>query len=191
MKTGSEKENSPAAAEGGSAQDRGGKPEEVGAVEAGLSPLKIEQILVPVDFSEPSKRALRCAIKFAEHFSATITLLHVVEPLDQPDFAYFPLTLDSEKVTKMAQKKLDVLSRPQPGGTCPVHMKLVRTGKPFQVITETARELKVDLIVISTHGYTGVKHVFLGSTAERVVRHAPCAVLTVRETQAAGPGAGA
>jgi nucleotide-binding universal stress UspA family protein len=60
---------------------------------------------------------------------------------------------------------------------------VVRLGHPYQEITDAARELKVDLIVISTHGYTGLKHVLLGSTAERIVRHAPCPVLTVREKE--------
>jgi len=58
----------------------------------------------------------------------------------------------------------------------------VRTGKAFNEINQVASELKADLIVISTHGYTGLKHTLLGSTAERVVRHAPCAVLVVRKS---------
>ena len=56
-------------------------------------------------------------------------------------------------------------------------------GIAFEVIADTARQLEVDLIVITTHGYTGLKHVFLGSTAERVVRHSPCPVLTVRSQE--------
>jgi universal stress protein A len=60
---------------------------------------------------------------------------------------------------------------------------LVRHGVPFNEISGTASTLKADLIVIATHGYTGLKHVFLGSTAERVVRHAPCPVLVVREDE--------
>ena len=60
---------------------------------------------------------------------------------------------------------------------------LVRLGQPHREITEAAKELHVDLIVLATHGYTGLKHAFLGSTAERVVRHAPCPVLTVRERE--------
>ena len=60
---------------------------------------------------------------------------------------------------------------------------LVRVGHPYQEITQAAQELKADLIVIATHGYTGLKHILLGSTAERVVRHASCPVLTVRERE--------
>lgn len=56
----------------------------------------------------------------------------------------------------------------------------IRMGRPFSEITEVAAEMNVDVIILATHGYTGLKHVLLGSTAERVVRHAPCPVLTVR-----------
>ena len=62
-----------------------------------------------------------------------------------------------------------------------VEKLLVRFGRSYHEIAEAARTLKVDLIIISTHGYTGLKHAFLGSTTERVVRHAPCPVLVVRE----------
>ena len=64
-----------------------------------------------------------------------------------------------------------------------VEQTLVRHGVPYVEVTDAARTLKMDLIVITTHGYTGLKHVFLGSTAERIVRHAPCPVLTVREKE--------
>jgi nucleotide-binding universal stress UspA family protein len=64
-----------------------------------------------------------------------------------------------------------------------VERVLVRYGTPFAEITDAARTLKADLIILTTHGYTGLKHVFMGSTAERVVRHAPCPVLTVREKE--------
>jgi nucleotide-binding universal stress UspA family protein len=58
-----------------------------------------------------------------------------------------------------------------------------RLGRPYVEITEAAQELKVDLLILATHGHTGLKHVLLGSTAERVVRHAPCPVLTVRDPE--------
>ncbi len=177
----------PPAGDEASAISSKGKADTAETLEVDASLLRIQHILVPIDFSEPSRRALRSAIQFAERFGARITLLHVVEPLDQPDFAYFPLSLDSGKIIKMAKRKLDVLARMPKGGKCAIETKLVRTGKPFHEITEAARELKVDLVIISTHGYTGVKHALLGSTAERVVRHAPCPVLTIRETEQEAP----
>ena len=60
---------------------------------------------------------------------------------------------------------------------------LVRVGTAFEVITNVARDCKADVIVITTHGHTGLKHVFMGSTAERVVRHAPCPVFVVRKCE--------
>jgi universal stress protein A len=143
--------------------------------------LGLKSILVPIDFSWPSKKALQYAIPFAQQFGARITLLFVMEPpVYTGDIGYVPLEVDdagsmlaiSEKLAELAQQAMppDLLAK-----------TLVRTGRPFQEIVDAARELDTDLIVIATHGYTGLKHVFLGSTVERVVRHAPCPVLTVRE----------
>lgn len=144
--------------------------------------LHIGRILVPTDFSEPSRNALKYATRFAEQFGAKITLLYVNEPVMYPDFAYYPLTMENDQVAKIASAKLTALGQKEIGAQ---HLEkiLVRTGNPFHEITEAARTLKVDLIIISTHGYTGLKHALLGSTAERVVRHAPCPVLTVRDKE--------
>ncbi len=141
--------------------------------------IHIGSILVPIDFSEPSRNALRYARRFAEQFGAKITLLFVNEPVMYPDFAYYPLTMENDQVMKIANAKLATVAAKEIGAK---HLEkvLVRDGVPFHEITEAARTLKVDLIIISTHGYTGLKHALLGSTAERVVRHAPCPVLTVR-----------
>ena len=142
-------------------------------------PLKFARILVPTDFSDPSKQALKCAARFAEQFGSRIMLIHVLEPIMSPDFTNFPLALDEDKVQEAARHRLLALAK--------VHLKeqfvegaLVRTGNPFHEISEAARERKIDLIIMATHGYTGVKRALLGSTAERVVRYAPCAVMTVR-----------
>ena len=143
--------------------------------------VNLRSILVPIDFSKPSLRALRFAIRFAERFGASLALLHVIEPVAASDFLNMPLAMDDAKLAKIAKRKLDVLSKTPPGTTCPIERKLVRSGKPFHEITEAAKELKVDLIIIATHGYTGLKKVLLGSTAERVVRYASCPVLTLRD----------
>ena len=137
------------------------------------------RILVPTDFSDPSRKALRCAVRLAEKFGSRVSLIHVIEPVMSPDFTHFPLALEEEKVIETARQRLAHLGRAwlseQSLGDF-----IVRSGNPFHEITEAARELKADLIVISTHGYTGLKRALLGSTAERVVRYAPCAVMTVR-----------
>ena len=143
---------------------------------------KIKSILVPIDFSASSKKALAYAVPFARQFGARLILLNVVEPVATPDFAKsFPLTMDNDRVMAQCRHELDELIRQ--AGIEPelVEKTLVRCGRSFNEIADAARTLKTELIVISTHGYTGLKHALLGSTTERVVRYAPCPVLVVRE----------
>ena len=152
-----------------------------GAAAAKL-PVKLEHILVPIDFSEHSLHALRVAEGLAKSTTGTITLLHVIEPLPMlpvPD-SFSPFAAEQPRIIKLAQKKLDAL--PAARGIDPglVGRTVVRLGIPWNEIVNTARELNRDAIVIATHGYTGWKHVFMGSTAERVVRYASCPVLVVR-----------
>lgn len=138
--------------------------------------------LVPLDFSPPSKKALGYAVALARQFKAKLTLLHVAEPMATPDFApSFPLAMEDDKVMAAAKRELEGMvkaARVPPGI---VEKILVRFGRSFHEIANAARTGKVDLIVISTHGYTGLKHALLGSTTERVVRHAPGPVLVVRQ----------
>jgi nucleotide-binding universal stress UspA family protein len=145
--------------------------------------LSVKSILVPVDFSDTSKKALHYALRFGEQFGARITLLHVIEPVATPDFAYHPLLLEADKAKQAAKARLEALCSQLGIQARLVERTLTRYGTPFAEICDAARKLKVDLIIITTHGYTGLKHVLLGSTAERVVRHAPCPVLTVREKE--------
>ncbi len=150
--------------------------------QANPSFLGIKSILVPLDFSAESKKALAYAVAFAMQFGAKLTLLHVAEPVATPDFAQsFPLLMEDDKLMAAAKKELDRVV--QTSGIEPKLMEktLVRFGRSFHEIAEAARTLKVDLIIIATHGHTGLKHVLLGSTTERVVRHAPCPVLVVRQ----------
>jgi len=145
-------------------------------------PFRIKSILVPLDFSPPSKKALDYAVTFARQFKARLTLLHVVEPVATPDFAAsFPLAMENDKLMAAAKNELEraVKSARIPRGI--VEKILVRFGRSFHEIADAARTRKVDLIIISTHGYTGLKHALLGSTTERVVRYAPCLVLVVRQ----------
>jgi universal stress protein A len=155
------------------------------APEINLVPLllKLQSILVPIDFSEPSKKALRYALPFAEQFGAKITLLHVVEPVAMLDFAYFPLAMENKEVMDIRERNLELLGKQHALDPSVIEKTVVRYGKPFREICDAARSLKADLIIIATHGYTGLNHALLGSTAERVVRHAPCPVLVVREQE--------
>lgn len=149
---------------------------------AAASPKSIKSILVPLDFSASSRKALDYAASLARQFGARLTLLHVAEPVGTPDFAgAFPLMMEDDKVMAAAKRSLEreASAAKVPAGL--VEKVLVRFGRSFHEIAEAARTRKVDLIVIATHGYTGLKHALLGSTTERVVRHAPCPVLVVRQ----------
>lgn len=145
-------------------------------------PLRIKSILVPIDFSPPSKKALDHAVTFARKFGAKLTLLNVVEPVAMPDFApSFPLALADDTRMLTAKKELEALVKTARIPRGAVERILVRFGRSFHEISDAARTRKVDLIIISTHGYTGLKHALLGSTTERVVRHAPCPVFVLRQ----------
>ncbi len=145
--------------------------------------LKIKTILVPLDFSATSAKALAYAIRMSEQFGSRLILLNVIEPIATPDLAYHPLMLDSAESRAAAQKAVETAARKARLPESMLARIVIRHGTPFAEITAAARSLKADLIIITTHGYTGLKHVFMGSTAERVVRHAPCPVLVVREKE--------
>lgn len=148
---------------------------------AALMPMhfRIGNILVPVDFSVCAQTAVRYALGMAAQFQATVTLVHVVEQIIYPgDWMYPPLANSDFAVEKREEvvKKMQALVH-EPGVSVNY---MVRVGRAWQEVTEIAKETKADLLVIATHGYTGIKHALLGSVAEKIVRHAPCPVLTVR-----------
>jgi len=145
--------------------------------------LNLKKILVPIDFSDASHKALKFAIPFAEQFGASITLLHIVEHYSYPKHAPFEMehTRLLETVRERSKKKLNALY-PKLVGASGIKVKtLVREGRSFEEINKLAKQMNADLIIMATHGRTGIKHVILGSTTERVVRHATCPVLTVRD----------
>jgi nucleotide-binding universal stress UspA family protein len=149
---------------------------------------QLKRILVPVDFSPPSRRALRFARDWAGRFGSEICLLHVIEPMNtfgvlgtEP----FALPLPPPDFHEPARTELNKLVHQEFPDDAKVSVHL-RDGVAYDQIAEAARELKADLIIIATHGRTGLSHVLMGSTAERVVRHAPCPVLTLRRRNASG-----
>jgi len=146
-----------------------------------MAPLQFQigKILVPVDFSEHSQKALRYALAFATQFDAEVTLVHIVEQMVYPgDWMYPPLAV-TDFATEKREQMIERLRALDAGsGVKTQHM--VRLGRAWQEVIEIAREQKTDLIILATHGYTGLKHVLLGSVAEKIVRHAPCPVLSVR-----------
>jgi len=146
--------------------------------------LQFKKILAPVDFSEASKNGFSYAVRCAEQFGAELTLLYVLEPMPSATFAAIPgATAYSEIDFSSAEKNLRALVASARNGDTRNPSWKVRAGIPAHEIVELAKEADVDLIVIATHGYTGWKHFCIGSTAERVVRAAPCPVLVVREKE--------
>jgi universal stress protein A len=145
----------------------------------------LKRILVPVDFSPLSRKALQYAMRFAEEFKANVALVHVIEPEVPPAFDGFmiaPPVVSNASGASCANRLSKLANSVRTAGATRVN-PIVRTGLAAFEIVEVAKELDVDLIVIATHGYTGWKHFAIGSTAERVVRAAPCPVLVVREKE--------
>ena len=140
--------------------------------------IALKHLLVPVDFSAHSLHALDFAEKLAKESGGTLTLLHVVEPI--PGWEDAPALVSTSQLAREAEQKLQRLPSERHIDPRLIGRTVVKVGTPWYEITQTAKDLGRDLIVIATHGYTGWKHVLIGSTAERVVRHASCPVLVVR-----------
>ena len=145
------------------------------------SPFKIKKLLVPIDFSAISKDALPWASFLAAQFKSELVLLHVEEKFPI-DYLLGRELMSHTMVPLMKQAEADLerlagsLRKSTEGNISAV----VRDGKPFEEICHAATALGADFIVLTTHGHTGLKHAWLGSTAERVVRHAHCPVLVLR-----------
>jgi len=145
--------------------------------------IRIERILVPTDLSEFSQHAIRYGCELARRFDADLHLLTVVQDvvalIPEPGMA-FPAP--GEYMQELRDASSDALSR-VPEAEMGAGLEItreVRVGTPFLEIVRHAKEMNADLVVIGTHGRTGLAHVLLGSTAEKVVRKAHCPVLTVR-----------
>ena len=146
--------------------------------------VKLEKILCPTDFSELSVGAINYAALLAETFGVQVHVLHVVDQAYQYWMAMGPEMLPAgptlEEMLKAAQKQMEEFM----GQYVPEKTKSsseVVSGRPFLEIIRVAKERKSDLIVIGTHGRGALKQVLLGSVAEKIVRKAPCPVLSVRQ----------
>lgn len=142
------------------------------------------RILWPTDFSELSAKAGRYAAAFAKAFKADLHVIHVCAALTTSGVMY-PLTPEidfsvtqSDLLAAANRRLRDLVEREFKGETKVAFD--ARVGSAWQEICDYAANESIDLIIISTHGYTGLKHALIGSTAERVVRHAACPVLTVK-----------
>ena len=144
--------------------------------------ISLKKILCPIDHSDCSKEALKYAVSFAMKDEAKLYLLHIIDIRSFNDsvVAMSQQIPDEETLELLRIKLLDCI---------PEEMRddmnveaIVVQGIPFAEIISTAREKEIDMIVIGSHGRTGLKHMMLGSVSEKVVRKAPCPVLTVRQS---------
>ena len=145
--------------------------------------IKLKKILYPTDFSESSLEAMKYAVSFARDYKARLILMHVVneqifsEGLNLPRLAA-PEALEQELVAEAGRQMRTVIPADVRAGVDVEHVIL--RGMPFLEIIRYAKANEIDLIVIGTHGRSGMEHIIFGSTAEKVVRKAPCPVLSVR-----------
>lgn len=143
--------------------------------------IRLKNILVPTDLSEPSLNATRYALEFARQFDAAIHLLYVIE---EPAFyaplgGYYP---SREEWTAFADSGLENwISDDDAAGLTIKREKFF--GHPSTKIVEYARANEIDMIIMGTHGRSALPHLLVGSVAENVVRHAPCPVFTVRQKE--------
>ena len=161
---------------------RSGRPSLAASIPAQPA-FRLKRILVTTDFSDESRQALPYAAVFAERLGGEIMLLNVLEP--PPRFAGLEsvvLPQFDDAAVGRVYRSLDALARQAFKANARVKTH-VRTGKPFREITKAARELAADLLIMATHGYSGLKHTWLGSTTERVIRRTPCPLLAVRGSE--------
>jgi nucleotide-binding universal stress UspA family protein len=144
--------------------------------------MKIKTILFPTDFSNGARAAMDHAISLAGDYQAKLILLYVIQDISIAEW-YVPSTLAVtnlvEDMQKSAWQEMDKWIAEVSAKVKDAEKMVVR-GVPFAEIIQTAKDKKADLIVIGTHGRTGIDHMLFGSTAEKVVRKASCPVLTVR-----------
>ena len=144
--------------------------------------LPIRRILFPTDFSEYADHAWSYALTFAQEFGAEVHLLHVVAPPPRLAEAY-AVNFDPEKMVKAlageANASMDrTVEAAKSWGL--IFRREVRVGVDFREIIDYVTKQDIDLIVMATHGRTGLAHALLGSVAEKVVRKSPCPVLTIK-----------
>jgi nucleotide-binding universal stress UspA family protein len=149
--------------------------------------IALTNILVATDFSEPSAAALRYGRALARHFKATLHVAHVIGhmPLATNGAAAYGVALPDlqQQIEDATRRQLDDLSIGDDELLLPARRVLITSNTPSRAIVDYAKEERIDLIVAGTHGRGAVAHALIGSVAERIVRTAPCPVLTVRQPE--------
>jgi nucleotide-binding universal stress UspA family protein len=146
----------------------------------------ISQIIAPTDFSEPAAQGLKAAIEMASKFNAKLMLIHVVDTVPSISGTHLMSGANAvqmlEQMQANARKHVENLIQSEVPDQIPCEYRVV-SGKPADEIIRLSEELNADLIVIATHGYSGMERFIFGSVAERVMRKAQCPVLSVRTRQ--------
>jgi nucleotide-binding universal stress UspA family protein len=144
----------------------------------------MQKILVPIDFSEASERAAEYAAALARRLGASLHLVHVVEPAEmvKGPFEFFeaPSPEFLDRLYWATRSRLVMLGGSLEGGQVPVSSE-VRHGTPAESIRAATIDYGADLVIMSTHGRSGLSHLLMGSVAEQVIRTARCPVLVIRD----------
>jgi nucleotide-binding universal stress UspA family protein len=159
------------------------KVQDVAIPEPAVPALHIQKILVPIDFSTPCNKAFKYALGFARHFGSQIVMIHVIEPAIDTELLGGKGMQSIQNELALAKEKMQALADDSPRDTRLHITSGIRKGVATHEIVQAAEELDVDLVIMATHGLSGLKHFGLGSTADRVARAAPCPVLVVRERE--------
>lgn len=144
--------------------------------------IKLKKVLFPTDLSDATNAARKYAMAFAGQFQAELHILSVVQDAEllmpDPNAPFLIPANDIAEIITSVEGALTKIVPPAEFPSIPI-IRHVETGTPLQVILDYAKANEIDLIVLGTHGRTGLAHLLLGSTAEHIVRNAPCPVLTV------------
>jgi nucleotide-binding universal stress UspA family protein len=142
-------------------------------------PRDFKTILCPTDFSEESYRAIEYGLRFAKASDGTLLLAHVIHvpsgELYRPDGHILTFDQARQRTTALLEEL-----RQQRLGNYPKCELLIDIGDPHDVLLGMAKQRNADLIVIATHGRSGLEHLVMGNVAEKIIRHAPCPVFVVR-----------
>ena len=144
-----------------------------------MNTLSAKHVLAPLDFSDPSMRSLDAAIELAKTYGGKVLIAYVAEPAPYSPDLVTPPDGYEKKVTERTTERLDEICNSHIKNGVPTSYKIC-FGQAYSEITELAETEKVDLIVMATHGHSGLRHMLLGSTTEKVVRTAKCPVLTMK-----------
>lgn len=143
--------------------------------------IEFGKILFPTDFSESAENAARYAISLAKKYGGKLYIVHIVEPFTYTTDFGLDYSVQYKEMEATARRLLDEFVTSIQRNNLNAEGVLL-SGEPFVEIIKYAKREQVDLIVMGTHGRTGLEHMLLGSVAEKVVRKSPCPVLTVKKT---------